>query len=224
MEYAPCVRPVAEKPGHLSGHPNGPPLTASKLAGFEEVSEERCRLGGNSHDLVGRLSVKFEIELGFRAAVIPTAPRAQFASPQPALGKRSPPDVNAHSWCLSLLSRLPCHRVAEVTTPAAISPDPPSFSLAKMKMVSPTAICLPPYIVFCAGKLNVIDRGFVTAALMANASGFISSDYLTSPLRSATNFLTPTGTKIRRQGQTCVTSKTRQRFSTVDLKVWPGYD
>jgi hypothetical protein len=46
--------------------------------------------------------------------------------------------------------------LADVTTPLAMRPDPPSFSLAKTKMVSPMAMCLPPYIVFCASNLNVL--------------------------------------------------------------------
>ena len=39
--------------------------------------------------------------------------------------------------------------MAEVTTPLAMRPGPPSISLAKTKIVSPLAMCLPPYIVFC---------------------------------------------------------------------------
>src|SRR5205814_302890 len=55
----------------------------------------------------------------------------------------------------------------DVTTPRAIRPGPPSFSLAKTKTVSPLAMCLPPYIVFCARKANVFARSAVTCALMA---------------------------------------------------------
>src|SRR5204863_3977509 len=58
--------------------------------------------------------------------------------------------------------------LAEVTTPLAIRPDPPSFSLAKTKMVSPLAMCLPPYIVFCAVNANVCADGSLTSALIAN--------------------------------------------------------
>src|SRR3954447_7214829 len=47
---------------------------------------------------------------------------------------------------------------AEVTTPLAIRPGPPSFSLAKTKIVSPRAICLPPYIVFCAMNAKHLRR------------------------------------------------------------------
>src|SRR5204862_6555190 len=57
--------------------------------------------------------------------------------------------------------------LAEVTTPLAMSPGPPSFSLAKTKMVSPGAMCFPPYIVFCALKSNICADGSPTSALMA---------------------------------------------------------
>jgi hypothetical protein len=58
---------------------------------------------------------------------------------------------------------------AGVTTPRAMRPGPPSFSLANTKTVSPSAICLPPYIVFCAVNANVFARGSQTSALIANA-------------------------------------------------------
>jgi hypothetical protein len=38
------------------------------------------------------------------------------------------------------------------TTPLATSPLPPSFSLAKTKIASPTAMRLPSYIVFCSAN------------------------------------------------------------------------
>jgi hypothetical protein len=47
----------------------------------------------------------------------------------------------------------------DVTTPRAISPCPPSFSLANRKIVSPSAICLPPYIVFCLTNTNAFAPG-----------------------------------------------------------------
>src|SRR6266478_5105152 len=61
---------------------------------------------------------------------------------------------------------------SEVTTPLAMRPGPPSFSLAKTKMVSPLAMCLPPYIVFCALNANVSDDKSLTAALIANITLF----------------------------------------------------
>src|SRR5207248_6535764 len=57
---------------------------------------------------------------------------------------------------------------AEVTTPLAMRPGPPSFSLAKTKIVSPSAMCLPPYIVFCAGNANLSTEESLTLALIEN--------------------------------------------------------
>src|SRR3954471_14977730 len=59
--------------------------------------------------------------------------------------------------------------LAELTTPRAIRPCPPSFSLANTKTVSPSAICFPPYIVFCATNENAFARGSGISALIANA-------------------------------------------------------
>jgi len=50
-----------------------------------------------------------------------------------------------------------------------MSPCPPSFSLAKIKIVSPAAIFLPPYIVFYAVKTNVFARGSRISTLIAYA-------------------------------------------------------
>src|SRR5690349_4585363 len=61
---------------------------------------------------------------------------------------------------------------AEVTMPRAMRPCPPSFSLANTKIVSPSAMLLPPYIVFCAGKANAFARGSGTSALIANGMLF----------------------------------------------------
>jgi hypothetical protein len=64
---------------------------------------------------------------------------------------------------------------ADVTTPRAMSPAPPSFSLAKMKIASPFAMRFPPYIVFCEVKLNLAARGLRTSALIANVFELIRS-------------------------------------------------
>src|SRR5262249_17129402 len=41
------------------------------------------------------------------------------------------------------------------------------FSLANRKIVSPAAMCLPPYMVFCAENANVFARASAIAALIA---------------------------------------------------------
>ena len=64
--------------------------------------------------------------------------------------------------------------LAETTVPRAKRPDPPSFSLAKMKTVSPEAMCLPPYIVFYAANANVSACGSLNSVLIAKLILFIS--------------------------------------------------
>jgi hypothetical protein len=59
--------------------------------------------------------------------------------------------------------------LADVTTPRAIRPCPPSFSLANTKIVSPRAIRLPPYIVFWARSSKLVADGSPISALTANA-------------------------------------------------------
>src|SRR5206468_12420320 len=58
--------------------------------------------------------------------------------------------------------------LAEVTTPLAMRPGPPSFSLAKTKIVSPLPLRFPPYIAFCASNANVAAHALLTLALIAN--------------------------------------------------------
>jgi hypothetical protein len=60
--------------------------------------------------------------------------------------------------------------LAEVTTPRAMRPAPPSFSPAKTKIASPLATRLPPYIVFCAVNAKRFARGSSTSALIANVT------------------------------------------------------
>jgi hypothetical protein len=58
--------------------------------------------------------------------------------------------------------------LAEVTTPEAMRPGPPSFSLENTKIASPSAMCLPPYIVFWALNTNVLADESLIAALITN--------------------------------------------------------
>jgi hypothetical protein len=122
----------------------------SRLTALKESAEERRRFFRDAGDLVRCLTIEFEIELGFGSAVVPIGKTFEFGPPERLFRERGASDGDAHAW------RLPRNPVffaivsAEVTTPLAMRPDPPSFSLAKRKMVSPLAMCLPPYIVFCA--------------------------------------------------------------------------
>ena len=43
------------------------------------------------------------------------------------------------------------------------------FVIAKTKTASPSAMCLPPYIVFCAVNVNVAAAESLTSALITNA-------------------------------------------------------
>ncbi len=121
--------------------------------GLEEFAEERRRLIRDADDLVRCLAIEFEIELGPPLAVIPVG----------RLMVRLTRGV-----CL-MMPRFFAIASADVTTPRAMRPCPPSFSLANTKTVSPSAICLPPYIVFCADNANVFARESQISALIANA-------------------------------------------------------
>jgi hypothetical protein len=93
----------------------------------------------------------------------------EITPPQRALRERGASDGEADTRCLPGGPGFFATASAEVTTPRAMRPCPPSFSLAKTKTVSPSAICLPPYIVFCAVNANVFARGSLTSVLIANA-------------------------------------------------------
>jgi hypothetical protein len=55
-------------------------------------------------------------------------------------------------------------------TPLATRPGPPSSSLAKMKIGSPSATCLPPYIVFCARNASTSSALIANALPMSNSA------------------------------------------------------
>src|SRR5262249_11935494 len=58
--------------------------------------------------------------------------------------------------------------LVEVTAPLAMRPGPPLFSLGNTKILSSLAMCLPPYIVFCALNVNVLANESLTSALITN--------------------------------------------------------
>ncbi|MGL3209222.1 hypothetical protein [Bradyrhizobium sp. BR 1433] len=62
---------------------------------------------------------------------------------------------------------------ADATIARAIRPLPPSFSLANTNTTSSAAMCFPPYMVFCAVKVNTFARGFRISVLIANAIAFL---------------------------------------------------
>src|SRR5690606_4355443 len=71
----------------------------------------------------------------------------------------------------------------EVTVPEAMRPEPPWFSLAKMKMESPRAIRLPPYIVLCSENTKVEAFGSVTSALIAYTADVVTCPSATLEVR-----------------------------------------
>ena len=129
------------------------------LVTLEEFVEERRRFIRDADDLVRCLTIEFEIELGPGSAVIPVGEMFEIAPPQRPLRERGASDGEAHTRRLPRDAGFFAIASAEVTTPRAMRPWPPSFSLANTNTVSPSAICLPPYIVFCAVNANVFARG-----------------------------------------------------------------
>jgi hypothetical protein len=145
-----------------------------QLVALEEFAEERRRFIRDADDLVRCLTIEFEIELGSGLAVIPVGEMFELAPPQRPLRERGGLMVRLTRGVCRAIPRFFAIALAEVTTPRAMRPCPPSFSLANTKTVSPSAICLPPNIVFCAVNANVFARGSQTSALIANAMHLLS--------------------------------------------------
>jgi hypothetical protein len=127
----------------------------------------------DADNLVGCLTIEFEIEFRSWLAVIPVGEMFELAPSQRPLRGRGAFDGEADARRLPATPRFYSIVSTEVTTPRAMSPYPPSFSLANTKTASPSAICLPPYIVFCAVKANIFAFGSQTSALIANATMFV---------------------------------------------------
>lgn len=72
-----------------------------KSAASKEFIEERRRFIRNAGNLVCCLTIEFEIEFGFGAAVIPVRKRFELASPQAPLRERDSSDGDAHARRLS---------------------------------------------------------------------------------------------------------------------------
>ena len=127
----------------------------SKSAALKEPAEERCCFIRDADNLVRCLTIEFEVELGLGSTVVPVGKKSELAPPQAPLGARRASDGMLTRGVCRAIPRFFAIALAEVTTPLATRPGPPSFSLAKTKIASPLAICLPPYIVFCALNANV---------------------------------------------------------------------
>jgi len=146
----------------------------SKSAALKEPAEELRRFIRDADKLVRCLTIEFEIELGLGSAVVPVGKKLELAPPQAPLRERGASDGDAHAWYLPGDPAFFGDRFGRGDHAARDEPGPPSFSLAKTKIVSPLAMCLPPYIVFCALNAKVSPHGSLTSALIANIILFIS--------------------------------------------------
>jgi hypothetical protein len=100
-------------------------------ASKEPVEKSRCFVGDTA-DLVGGLAIEFEVELGLGATVFPFGEGFELAPPRfcCASAVRRTLMLTRGVWRSTPATRRTAS--AEVTTPLAIRPGPPSFSLAKM--------------------------------------------------------------------------------------------
>src|ERR1700757_4486012 len=69
----------------------------SKPAALKECAEERCRVVRDTDNLVGCLTIEFEIQLGLGSTVVPIGKRLEIAPPQPLLRQRVASDRDAHA-------------------------------------------------------------------------------------------------------------------------------
>jgi hypothetical protein len=140
-----------------------------RVVTLEESIEKRRSFIRDADDFVRCLAIELEIELGFRLAIIPVGKLFEFAPPQYPLRKSGAfdGDANAGRFTGASVFLRDCLGGSNRTTRDQASP--PSFSLAKTNTVSPLAICLSPYIVFCAVNTKVFARRSRTSILIANA-------------------------------------------------------
>jgi hypothetical protein len=69
----------------------------SKSAALKEPAEERRRFIRDADNLVGCLTIEFEIELGLRSTIVPVGKKFEFAPPQAPLCQRGASDGDAHA-------------------------------------------------------------------------------------------------------------------------------
>ena len=144
-------------------------------ARLEEFAEERRRFIRDTDDLIRCLTIEFEIELGPGLAVIPVGEMFELAPPQRPLGERCAFDGDAHTRRLPADAALLRDRFGGGDNAARDEALPALILAPNTKTVSPSAIRLPPYIVFCAANANVLARGSQTSALIANAMLLLSA-------------------------------------------------
>jgi hypothetical protein len=139
-----------------------------EILSLKESAKERRRFIRDAGDLVCCLTIEFEIELGLGSTVIPVGEKFELAPTHAPVREAVRLMVMLTRGVCRAIPRFFAIALAEATPPLAMRPGPPSFSLAKTKIVSPLAMCLPPYIVLCALNANVSAHGSLTSALIAN--------------------------------------------------------
>jgi hypothetical protein len=135
---------------------------------LKESPQERCRFIRDADDFVGRLTVEFEVGSVSGRPSFQSEKRLSSLRPKRRLATAVRLTVMLTRGFCRATQAFFAFGLAEVTTPLAMRPGPVSFSLANTKIVSPLAMRLPPYIVFCALKPNVFADGSLTSALIAN--------------------------------------------------------
>jgi hypothetical protein len=69
----------------------------SKSATLKKSEEERCRFVRDTGDLVGCLTIEFEIQLGLGSTVVPVGKKFELTPFQPLLRERGASDRDAHA-------------------------------------------------------------------------------------------------------------------------------
>ena len=75
-------------------------MERERSATLKEFAEKHRRLIRDADDLVRRLTIEFEIELGLGSAIVPLVETLEIAPPQRPPGERGPSDGEAHAWRL----------------------------------------------------------------------------------------------------------------------------
>src|SRR3989442_646451 len=81
-----------------------------EILSLKESAEERRCFIRDADDLVGCLTIKFEIELGLGSTVVPVGKKFELAPPQAPLRERGASDGDAHARRLPGDPAFPCDR------------------------------------------------------------------------------------------------------------------
>src|SRR5205807_7171276 len=90
-------QPNGFRPGLTSIITNRARLFMSNSAALKEIAEERRRFIRDAGNLIRRLTIEFEIQLGLGSTVVPIGKKSELASPQASLCQRGACDSDAHA-------------------------------------------------------------------------------------------------------------------------------